>query len=101
MAALVCGAWRYPDDAEERLDVRAQEFPSCCVLAQERRGLFTRQRGAVRAMRRQRIVDVGNSHNLREKRHLGAAKSQRITAAVESFVMKTDDRPHGAQRLQW
>jgi hypothetical protein len=39
---LLCETWCDLDDREERLDVRALEFPGCCILAQVTRGLFMR-----------------------------------------------------------
>src|SRR4030095_1458521 len=96
----MCGTWLDPDDLEECFDVRAQEFPGCRLLAQVTRGIFTRPRRTIWAMRRQSVVDVGDPDNLREQGHLVAVKSQRIAAAVQTFVVKPDDGPHGAQRLQ-
>ena len=79
----------------------AVKFPASRLLAQVTRGIFTRQRPTIRAMRRQSVIHVGDSDNLGEQRHLFPAKSQRIAAAVEAFVVEPDDGPHDAQRLQW
>src|SRR6185503_7103046 len=97
----MCGTWHYPEDFEERLDVTEEKFPACRLLSQVTRGSFTRQGGTVRAMRRQRVVDVRDADDLGEQRYLIPAESQRVAAAVESFVMKPNDGPDGAERLQW
>ena len=77
--------------------MRAQKLSRRRVLAQVTRRLFPRQRTTVWTMRGQGVVDVSDSDDLGEQRDLVAAKSKRIAAAVQSFVMKPNDGPHGAQ----
>src|SRR5436190_23970243 len=91
---------RHAGDAEEGLDMFAQELAAGGFLQQVARRIFLRQRWTVGPMRRQRIVDVTDADDLREQRHLVASKSLRISAAVEPLVMAPDDRAHAPQRLQ-
>ena len=54
------------------------------------------QRRSVRPLRRQRIEDVDDAHDLREQRDGIAAQPVRVAAPVQPFVVMANDRAHSA-----
>ena len=62
-------------------------------------GRIRRQRWPIRALRRKRIIDVDNSHNLSQQRNLVASQAVGIAAAVEPLVVRANDWPHVSKRL--
>src|SRR5262245_34498608 len=75
--------------------------PAALGLLLERHArVFRRHCGAIGTIRRQRIIDVHDTHDLREERDVLAGQPGRIAAAVRPLVMTAHDRPDHSQQPQ-
>ena len=85
-------------ELQEHADQLRVELAGPGSLAEALQRDFLVERGLVRALGAEGVVDVDDRHEAREERDLLAAQPVRIAAAVPALVVVPDDRTDEAER---